>query len=415
MNNSSKINALGLVFFVSIIFSYIISEDTLGGAKHDYLFHERLIISFANDFFYTFNNYGDGDLFTRNSPIFYIALSFLFKLGIELESIRYLNLVAAPLIIYSFYQCLKIRFSDINDTYLKFFSFIIFLSPTVRSLIIWPYPILYAFILFLVSIKFYLKFLKDDNHKLSNALKSTLFVALSAYITPNFSVFAIFLIYKFYLEFKLSKNLNYIIILNFFLALPAVIYYYIFDFYFFKHTVYEVSNLIKFNVFNKIVIITSLLFFYFLPFLKKDNFRKLIYELLDIKKNYIIYFFVLICVYSFNYPPGFGGGIFYHISSYLFSSNYFLFLIFFLSIFLFKSAKLININNILIFICLILYNLQISIYHKYFDPLIMFVYLFLFSFEKFNLKTNIKGLIKKYYCLYLIFLGISVYKVGFLA
>ncbi len=415
MNNSSKINALGLVFFVSIIFSYIISEDTLGGAKHDYLFHERLIISFANDFFYTFNNYGDGDLFTRNSPIFYIALSFLFKLGIELESIRYLNLVAAPLIIYSFYQCLKIRFSDINDTYLKFFSFIIFLSPTVRSLIIWPYPILYAFILFLVSIKFYLKFLKDDNHKLSNALKSTLFVALSAYITPNFSVFAIFLIYKFYLEFKLSKNLNYIIILNFFLALPAVIYYYIFDFYFFKHTVYEVSNLIKFNVFNKIVIITSLLFFYFLPFLKKDNFRKLIYELLDIKKNYIIYFFVLICVYSFNYPPGFGGGIFYHISSYLFSSNYFLFLIFFLSIFLFKSAKLININNILIFICLILYNLQISIYHKYFDPLIMFVYLFLLSFEKFNLKTNIKGLIKKYYCLYLIFLGISVYKVGFLA
>ncbi len=415
MNNSSKINALGLVFFVSIIFSYIISEDTLGGAKHDYLFHERLIISFANDFFYTFNNYGDGDLFTRNSPIFYIALSFLFKLGIELESIRYLNLVAAPLIIYSFYQCLKIRFRDINDTYLKFFSFIIFLSPTVRSLIIWPYPILYAFILFLVSIKFYLKFLKDDNHKLSNALKSTLFVALSAYITPNFSVFAIFLIYKFYLEFKLSKNLNYIIILNFFLALPAVIYYYIFDFYFFKHTVYEVSNLIKFNVFNKIVIITSLLFFYFLPFLKKDNFRKLIYELLDIKKNYIIYFFVLICVYSFNYPPGFGGGIFYHISSYLFSSNYFLFLIFFLSIFLFKSAKLININNILIFICLILYNLQISIYHKYFDPLIMFVYLFLFSFEKFNLKTNIKGLIKKYYCLYIIFLGISVYKVGFLA
>ena len=102
MNNTSKINVLGLVFFVSIIFSYIISEDTLGGARHDFIFHERLIVSFANDFFYTFNNYGDGDLFTRNSPIFYIILSFLFKLGIELESIRYLNLVAAPLIIYSF-------------------------------------------------------------------------------------------------------------------------------------------------------------------------------------------------------------------------------------------------------------------------------------------------------------------------
>ena len=121
MNNTTKINVLGLVFFVSIIFSYIISEDTLGGAKHDFIFHERLIVSFANDFFYTFNNYGDGDLFTRNSPIFYIILSFLFKLGIELESIRYLNLVAAPLIIYSFYQCLKIRFNNVNDIYLKIF------------------------------------------------------------------------------------------------------------------------------------------------------------------------------------------------------------------------------------------------------------------------------------------------------
>ena len=234
MNNTTKINVLGLVFFVSIIFSYIISEDTLGGAKHDFIFHERLIVSFANDFFYTFNNYGDGDLFTRNSPIFYIILSFLFKLGIELESIRYLNLVAAPLIIYSFHQCLKIKFNNVNDIYLKIFSFIIFLSPTVRrNLIIWPYPILYAFILFLVSIKFYLKFLKDNNSKLTNALKSTLYIALSAYITPNFSVFGIFLIYKFYLEFKLSKSLNYIIALNFFLALPAIIYYYTFDFYFF--------------------------------------------------------------------------------------------------------------------------------------------------------------------------------------
>ena len=133
-----------------------------------------------------------------------------------------------------------------------------------------------------------MKFLKDNNSKLANALKSTLYIALSAYITPNFSVFGIFLIYKFYLEFKLSKSLNYIIALNFFLALPAIIYYYTFDFYFFKHTVYDVSNLIKFNFFNKIVIITSLLFFYFLPFLKKDSFQKLIQELLNIKK--IIYF-----------------------------------------------------------------------------------------------------------------------------
>ena len=122
----------------------------------------------------------------------------------------------------------------------------------------------------------------------------------------------------------------------------------------------------------------------------------------------------LICVYAFNYPPGFGGGVFYHISSTLLSNNYLLFSVFFLSIFLFKSVKLINLDNIIIFVCLILYNLQISIYHKYFDPLILFVYLFLFSFNKDNMKTKIKDLIKKYYYLYLIFLGMSIYKVTFL-
>ena len=79
MNNTTKINVLGLVFFfVSIIFSYIISEDTLGGARHDFIFHERLIVSFANDFFYTFNNYGDGDLFSQEIHLFFILYSLFY-------------------------------------------------------------------------------------------------------------------------------------------------------------------------------------------------------------------------------------------------------------------------------------------------------------------------------------------------
>ena len=75
-------------------------------------------------------------------------------------------------------------------------SFVIFLSPTVRSLAVWPYPILYGFILFLFSVKFYLKFNQVKKNKINEALKNTLFLALASYMTPNFSVFVIFFLYK---------------------------------------------------------------------------------------------------------------------------------------------------------------------------------------------------------------------------
>ena len=56
MNKINKTFFWGTLLFTSIIFSYFFSEDTLGGAKQDYLFHEKFIISFAGDFKNTFNN-----------------------------------------------------------------------------------------------------------------------------------------------------------------------------------------------------------------------------------------------------------------------------------------------------------------------------------------------------------------------
>ena len=75
MNKTNKIFFLGTLFFISIVFSYFFSEDTLGGAKIDYNFHEKFIVLFAEDFKNTFNNYGHGELYARNSPVFYIILS----------------------------------------------------------------------------------------------------------------------------------------------------------------------------------------------------------------------------------------------------------------------------------------------------------------------------------------------------
>ena len=191
MNSSKKKYFLGTLLFLSIIFSYIISEDTLGGAEEDYYLHEKFIVLFAQDFFGTFKNYGlEG--FERNSPVFYIFQSLLYKSGLDLNSLRYLNIISVFIITYLFFECLKIQFKNIKISTLKIFIFVLLLSPTIRSLVVWPYPIFYAFILFLLSIKYYLLFRSDKKKILKYPILNIFFVAAASYITPNFCVFSLF-------------------------------------------------------------------------------------------------------------------------------------------------------------------------------------------------------------------------------
>ena len=414
MNNSIKISILGGLLFFSIIFSYIISEDTLGGAKNDYYVYEKFIYLFADDFVNTFKNYSSYE-FTRNSPVFYIIFSYLYKLGLDLNTLRHLNIVSVFFLIYVFYDCLKIQFGKVNIFTLQLLSYILFLSPTVRSLVVWPYPILYAFIFFLISTKYYLLFQKDKKNKLRNALLNVFFVAAASYITPNFCVFAIYFTYKFLLNFSFKKNFIYIILFNFILAFPALVYYHVYDYYLLDVYVGDVPSAVKLNIFNKIVIISSLLFFYFIPFINK----KIIYEVFDslkyVRGKLFLSAFFFICIYFFNFPSGFfGGGVFYHLSQDIFNNNILLYTIFGFSLILFKAIRLINIDNILLFICLIFYNLQISIYHKYFDPLLLFIFLFLLEKIEIKNQRSFLDITKNYYILYLIFLGMSFYKVNFL-
>ena len=147
------------------------------------------------------------------------------------------------------------------------------------------------------------------------ALLNVFFIAMASYITPNFCVFAIYFTYKFFLEFKFTRYFQYILLLNFFLALPGFIYFHGFDYYLFKVSVGDVSTSIRFNIFNKIVIISSLIFFYYIPFVNNKIINKTTYVFKNIKNEYFLILFFLICTFFFNFPSGFfGGGVFYHLS-----------------------------------------------------------------------------------------------------
>ncbi len=164
----------------------------------------------------------------------------------------------------------------------------------------------------------------------------------------------------------------------------------------------------KFNISNKIIIITSFIFLFFLPYLKIIDLKEFLFDsIFSIKGFYAISFFIL-CILFFNFKSGAGGGIFYQFSNLFFKNNIFLFSIFLISLLIFNYYKIYNINNFLIFFVLILYNLQYTIYYKYFDPILIFIFLFLFNIDKIN--HDINDICKKYFIFYVSFLLINIFK-----
>ena len=414
---NKKILILPIILIFSLVFSYYFGEDTLGAAKHDYLFHKKFIFLFSENFFDTFQSYGRGDLAARNSPVFYITIAFLINLGLDLELFRYLNsLILLPLI-YFFYKCLELRFENINYETKVILVSVLLISPTIRSLIIWPYPLIWALLFFLISVFFYLKFIHHNNRnkKINFAILNIFFLTISSFLTPNFALFSVFFFYKFFKYFKFSGNLIIIIFFNILLALPAIYYSIITEFYFLKGGVTGVDLNKKLNITNKIILISTIIFFYFIPFILIE--KKLIIDKLKLNKNLLfLLFFVVLNIFFFNYDNQTegtgrtGGGIFFHLSQLLFSNHSLVFCIFFIFFYIIYVYELINLTNIIIFFILIIYNAQYSIYHKYFDPLIYFILLLLINFDYKKIGINFKKLSYKYFLLYTAFLFISIFK-----
>ncbi len=397
-----------LITLISFILSFVFNEDSLGSAYLDYKFHEELFFKFGDDFNKTILEYGNENK-ARNSPIFYIIVSQLLNLGFEIKYLKYLNVIFVIGIMFFFLKSLEVNYQNIRiDTKILFLCALI-LSPTIRSLTIHPYPLLWAINFFIISIYFYLKFLKPKKKiiKFINAFLSIINLSIASYFTPNFAVFILFYFIKFFSEFRFSLRMLILSLFTFLMSLPALTFLIWKDFYFFQNSGYDITSFEKLNIANKLIIISSIIFLFILPaikFIKKDvkSFYPLSFEFL------LIVFVFFISIHFFDFKSGAGGGVFFQLSNLIFGNNYFLFLIFFITLFIFYLSKIYNFDNIIIFLILILYNLQYTIYYKYFDPILLFILLFFVKFNKNIYDINCLG--KRYYIFYLIFLIVNLYK-----
>ncbi len=385
INNMLKNNyhiLINILLILSIYIGFFYDENITLGPKLDFDHALKQVASFKENFTYTFLNYDKIENSTRISPIFTSTIYFIEELTNDTDLTRFILLNIILLNQIFFYKCLKLSplKSNFENKSLLLISASIYLSPSFRANSIWPESAMLGLLFFIISLYFFLKFTKNQNIKY--ALLNIFFLALASYIRPSFCVFVIYFTYKFLLHYynneKFFKNFLLIIFLNIILSLPAVYYVFILKVFFIEY------GGLSSNYFNKISIISTIIFFHFIPFfylfylnLKfriKNDFKFLLLVLIS---SYLI-------IQNFDYDLNLaGGGIVLHASNFILNNNLIFYSFYIISaFFLLKVIFLDKVNNFLIFLILMLITPQYHIFHKYYDPLVIILILTIINFQK---------------------------------
>tara|TARA_E500000178_G_C16999037_1_gene744722 strand:- start:484 stop:1731 length:1248 start_codon:yes stop_codon:yes gene_type:complete len=369
-----------LVLYLSLLVGFYYGEDFAGGFKYDLQTHEMLLNNlFSKNIIHGLLNY---DIFyIPHSPIFIIYLLFLKKIFIIEEVYRLINLHFSLLLPFFVGLSLKIKYGlKKNDIRFLLPSIFIF-SPYFRAGCIWTDDNLLAMVFLSISIYFFVKYEKDKSN-INNILLSAFFLAITAYFRPIYTILSIYFFLNFFLNLKISKKLLFYVIFNFFLALPA--FYYIFILGINK---WAVSYLFRENFFTIVSLSSSVIIFYFIPFLIKDC-KSILKKTLN-KNNFLFYIIILaFVIFFFEYERSYSGGIVLKFSNLFFGNNYFFYLISSACILLIYFIFFSNIRNKNFFdsiLLIILFMLEIDgvIYHETYDPLIYILILLLFKNEFF--------------------------------
>ena len=365
---------VSVVLYLSLIFGFFYDENLNYGAYYDWVnAYLKPVNDFSKNFFQTLLNYNDYG--QRHSPVYLIFLSFFLKLNFSPDLIRIIHLHLSIPLILIFYKCLVLKFNNIDKRNLQLLSLVIFLSPTFRSLAIWPDSRLPGLLFFVLTIYFFLWFQKSNKEKY--IWFTSISLIISSYISPNFSFFFIYFFFFFLKKLKFQKLVLFGLF-NFVLAIPMLYYIFILDINFFLSgktpSLNSGSVSLNFNFSNKIMIISSIVFFHLIPIFMNDNFYYKFSRFL--KEKFIILIpSTFILIYFFDYQTSYtGGGIFFNLSHFLFGNDYLFFFISFFSISFFVYLSYLNIKNLYLLLILILTNIQNSIYHKYYEPLAIIMF-----------------------------------------
>ncbi len=392
--SSFKTFAIYSLSCFSLLIGLALEENSSGGAKIDFEYLFPFVEGFSLSFKDGLDTYLSNTASIIHSPVFYILISFIYKLidNILITKVLYIFFCSfLPLI---FFFILKDKFK-LNKNILFIFSLIIFLSPYFRTSAIWLLGDNLSLIFFGLSIFYFNKVDELNSDKFKDYFLCIFFLILCCYIRYYYCLFYLYFLFSFFQKLR-KKYILLLLITSMIFSLPAIFYFsYIFLKYDFGITV---SNYSQFNVYNNSLVILSILFFYILPFciIQRDLFLKYIKD----NKKLLLIFFTLYSVIYFidqffftdliNFSPK-GGGVFMKIAIFnkidpsLFLSTISFFSLVVLDYF-FREKRF---ENYSLLIILIISFPIYTIYQKYFDPLF---FLFFFGLIK---SSNFKNIFLK--------------------
>ena len=391
------------ILYISLLLGFFLNENASGGAIGDYGIKRMLIINFSENFLDTLLNFDQYE--DRHTPVMTMYFSIFEKLRINETFVRFVHLHMALLVVFAFYKALKLKYYNINDKLLICFSLVLLLSPTIRSTTIWPDARTYGLLFFILSIFFFIKFQIQNEFKY--AVYNTIILSVSSYLSLNFAVFSLFFFFKYLKEYGMGKKIFLLFLLNIILALPAFYYLFVLDVHFITTGIAVVEDLTFFdtiNPANKIILISSIFLFHMLPFFAVNELRSN-YRTLFLNKNLILISSAILLpsIFFFNYQTSFtGGGVFFHASHLILNNSLLIYFISFFSILGLAVISRGSLDNILLLLILLLNNPQLTIYHKYYDPLIWVIVLLLFNL-KFKAKNVFNFKIISFFYIFTVF------------
>ena len=353
-----------LILSISVFLGFYFNEDgSGGGAQNDFNETWPYILNLKNDLFYHYSNWENIHL-----PLHYILISFLYRIIENVEIIRFIFCLASLSLPIIFYKCLIRKFDNLDRNNLFIFACSILLLPTFRYTAIWTNVQITAQIFFLISIYFYLTWLKENDNKIDkNLILQNLFLALSVYTRQDYAIYYLFfmIIYFQKLNFNDFFKLAIFILV---LATPGIIF--ILD----QQSVLNIKFTSKLQ--NFLLVNSSIMSFYLIPIFFLVAINKIEFFKKDLK--FFIYSFLLFTILvfilslKFDYNYILGGGFILKLSLILFNSNYFFYLSCIIGLVLLSYLSKISINNsILILLVIFGYGADI-VYQKYFEPIFIF-------------------------------------------
>ena len=370
-----------LTLFVSFVFNYDISG---GGSTSDFETHWKYIKILNSDLNNLFNIELGKDFKLLNFPLHHIIFSRL-DFIVSTKEIYLLSFfifsLFLPLI---FYLNCKILYKDIPFNKLLNLSLIIFLLPNFQSSAIWGNNHITALFFFVIAIFFLNKLkLKINDSDKFNILLSLTFLTFASYTRQYYIIFFPFFLLEIYAS-RGFKNLIFIFFTLVFLSIPGFIFLVNNPKVITGYQMMDITDLK-----SSVIIVLSMISIYLIPFYLV-NFKKNIEETVKILSNkntlsiLIILFLILIYFCSnFYYQGSIGGGVIHKLSFYVLGNNIILFAFSLIGLFLLFFYKNNTINYYMLIIPLLFsFSSGFFIFQKYFEPLMIFIFILFFNKEK---------------------------------